>query len=124
MRNLAGNTRIVNKFAKIACVGLFPMVGGAVSDELLEFDRCEGCTDGNYIRYYSSSKVLVRVANCKGHQRRIGRLHTKRSTAMLILRPWFAVLMIPLAAFAADNPRHIDLGPRLTAVKTLEQNWS
>lgn len=33
------------------------------------------------------------------------------------------LLAFPPALLAADNPRHVDLGPGLDAVKTLEQNW-
>ena len=37
---------------------------------------------------------------------------------------WLVIaLAIPSALWAADNPRHIDLGPGINAVKSLEQNW-
>ncbi|MSR57242.1 MAG: hypothetical protein EXS05_06190 [Planctomycetaceae bacterium] len=44
---------------------------------------------------------------------------------MLLHGRWMAVLLAVYAPVgAADNARHIDLGPGLTAVTTLEQNWS
>src|SRR4051794_26788692 len=44
---------------------------------------------------------------------------------MLIRMNWLVVaLAIPTGVLAADNPRHIDPGPGITAVKTLEQNWT
>ena len=44
---------------------------------------------------------------------------------MLIRSRWMVVLLAMHASVqAADNPRHINLGPGITAVKTLEQNWT
>ncbi len=44
---------------------------------------------------------------------------------MLSHRQWMVMLLVMQASVrAADNPRHIDLGPGITAVKTLEQNWT
>ena len=44
---------------------------------------------------------------------------------MLIHSRWIVMLLAMHASVrAADNPRHIDLGPGITAVKTLEQNWT
>ena len=37
---------------------------------------------------------------------------------------WLVIaLAIPSALWAADNPRHVDFGPGLNVVKSLEQNW-
>ncbi len=44
---------------------------------------------------------------------------------MLILRRWSVILLaMQVSAQAGDNPRHIDLGPGITAVRALEQNWT
>ena len=44
---------------------------------------------------------------------------------MLIRMKWLVIfLAIPSVVRAADNPRHIDPGPGVTAVTFLEQNWT
>jgi hypothetical protein len=43
---------------------------------------------------------------------------------MSIRTGWLVVVLaLPFSLSAADNPRHIDAGPGITAVKSLEQNW-
>ncbi|WZO98731.1 di-heme-cytochrome C peroxidase [Isosphaeraceae bacterium EP7] len=43
---------------------------------------------------------------------------------MVFSLKWLLIaLAIPSPLWAADNPRHVDLGPGLNEVKTLEQNW-
>ena len=44
---------------------------------------------------------------------------------MWIRSRWMVIMLaIHASARAADNPRHIDPGPGITAVKALEQNWT